>query len=196
MFHKSSRLVAFLLAPLLLSGGCGKADPTSQSQKSRVKAKSGAVWGRDLANALGLQEWKLCSELGSYDCIAEAHRITLGGVEPTVLGIDQPLPNASASAPIAVDRVAISACSQRFDLDQAGSPVLFGPVIQKDSPAARTEVSENLIRRILARNPDKAEVDGLVELHQTLQPLSKNLVRDWSVGACVVVATSTESLFY
>ena len=196
MFLEAPRLIPFLLAPLLLLGGCGKPDPVSTSQKSRVMAKSGVVWGRDLANSLGLQEWELCSELGGYDCIGEAHRITLGGVEPTVLGIDKPLPNASASAPIAVDRVAISACSQRFIKDQAGSPVIFGPVLKTDNVAARKEVSESLIRRILARDPEKAEVEGLLDLYQTLTPLSKNLVRDWSVGACVVVATSTESLFY
>lgn len=178
----------------LLAVGCG--EPDTVSSKGRVMAKTGAVWGRDLALGLGLQEWELCSELGSYDCISDAHRITLGGVEPTELGIDEPLPNASASAPIAVDRVATSACAERYVRDQAGPAVLFGPVLEKDTKKARKEVAEGLVRRVLGREPNEEEVDALLDLHGTLEPISSDLVRDWSIGSCVIVATSTEALFY
>lgn len=184
----------FLLLPLLLVG-CDK-EPTSVSAKGRVVAKSGAVWGRDLATGLGLDEWDLCSELGGFDCIGEAHLITLGGVEPTVLGIDDPLPNASVSAPIAVDRVASSACATRYDRDKIGPAVIFGPVLEADTSAKREDVARGLVRRVLAREPSKDEVASLVELYDTIEPLSSDPVRDWSVGACVVVATSTEALFY
>ena len=185
------------LAPLFFALGCGGDEHTSVSAKARVNAKSGAVWGRDLANGLGLQEWELCSELGAYDCISEAHRITLGGVEPTVLGIDEPLPNASVSAPIAVDRVATSACGLRYDRDKSGdTPVIFGPVLKKDSGRAREEVADALIRRLLARESTKAELESLVALYDTLAPISKDLPRDGAVGMCVIVATSTEALFY
>lgn len=184
-------------APLLLTLGCGGEEHTTVSAKARVNAKSGAVWGRDLANGLGLQEWELCSELGAYDCISEAHRITLGGVEPTVLGIDEPLPNASVSAPIAVDRVATSACGLRFDRDKSGgAAVIFAPVLKKDTPRAREEVAETLIRRLLSREPTKDERETLVALYDTLAPISTDLTRDGAVGMCVIVATSTEALFY
>ena len=185
------------LAPLVVPLGCGGDEYATVSAKSRVNAKSGAVWGRDLANGLGLQEWELCSELGAYDCISEAHRITLGGVEPTVLGIDEPLPNASVSAPIAVDRVATSACGLRFDRDKSGAAaVIFAPVLKKDNDRAREEVAETLIRRLLAREPTKEELESLVALYDTLAPISNDLTRDGAVGMCVVVATSTEALFY
>lgn len=191
--ERSSLGLVFLLGVLAI--GCNR-EPESTSTKARVMAKTGAVWGRDLANGLGLQTWELCSELGAYDCIDDAHRITLGGVEPTRLGIDDPLPNASASAPIAVDRVAISACAERYERDQAGSPVLFGPVLDKDTKKAREEVAGNLVRRLLAREPRDAELDALLDLADELEPVSSDLARDWSVGACVIVATSTEALFY
>jgi hypothetical protein len=177
--------------------GCGGDEYATVSEKARVNAKSGAVWGRDLANGLGLQEWELCSELGAYDCISEAHRITMGGVEPTVLGIDEPLPNASVSAPIAVDRVATSACGLRFDRDKSGgAPVIFGPVVKKDNARAREEVADTLVRRLLARESTKAELESLVALYDTLAPISNDLTRDGAVGMCVIVATSTEALFY
>lgn len=186
----------WFLVGLVLLAACGKPEPTSKSAKARVTAKSGAVWGRDLATGLGLQTWELCSELGTYDCIGEAHLVTLGGVEPTVLGIDEPLPNASVSAPIAADRVAAAACGERFVRDRAGGPVLFGPVLEKDGKAQRQDVTDNLVRRLLAREPTDADREALEALHGELEGTSSDLVRDWSVGACVVVATSTEALFY
>lgn len=190
-----SRLVLLLGAAALLVPGCGK-EPESVSSKARVVAKSGAVWGRDLANGLGLQEWELCSELGGYDCIGEAHRIALGGVEPEVLGVDEPLPNATVSAPIAVDRVAGSACAERWDRDQAGPAVLFGPVLEKDDAKAREEVASHLVERLLGRAATRDELRSLTDLYDTLVPVSSAPTRDWAVGACVVVATSTEALFY
>jgi hypothetical protein len=195
-------LLALLLVALLamtVEGGCGRAeDGEGASKKLRVQAKSGEVWGRDLATGLGLQPWELCTELGTSDCITEAHRITLGGVDSARLGIDEPVDQALVSAPIAVDRVAISACGERFERDRAGAAVIFGPVLDDDDKKARVEVAENLVRRLLSRHPTKADTDGLLALYDVLEPVSKpgQRVRDWSVGACVVVATSTEALFY
>lgn len=187
------RLLPALVGALLACNGA-PAEHSSVSTKARVRAKTGAVWGQDLALGLGLQPWELCAELGAYDCLGEAHLIALGGVEPTVLGIDEPLPDASASAPIAYDRTAISACAQRYDRDKAGPEVLFTP--GKTGPAARREVARSLVRRLLGREPGDAEVAALVDLHDTLAPISTDLDRDWAVGACVMVATSTEALFY
>jgi hypothetical protein len=159
--------------------------------------KTGLVWGRDLANGLGLNEWKLCSELGGYDCIGEAHLVTLGGVEPTTLGIDQPLPNASVSAPIAIDRVASSACATRWARDAAGPAVLFGAVLEADTLPKRKAVAEQLVQRVLGREATADEVKNLAdELYGSVSAVSKDLPRDWAVAACVVVSTSTEALFY
>lgn len=182
----------------LLALACGGDEaPTSVSAKARVQPKAGKVWAQDLANGLGLQTWELCAELGAYDCVEEAHLVTLGGVEPTVLGVNDPLPNASVSAPIATDRVAVSACAARWARDAASpAPVVFGAVLDKDDEKARKEVSEGLIQRLLGRHPNDAEVASLLDLHAALEPVSAELTRDWAVGACVVVATSTEALFY
>jgi hypothetical protein len=165
------------------------------SAKARVRAKTGAVWGRDLASGLGLHPWELCAELGAYDCLGEAHLIATGGVEPTVLGIDEPLTDGSVSAPIAYDRTAISACGVRYDRDKAGPSVIFHKSAYA-APKAREVVAATLVQRLLAREPADAEVAALVDLYDVLQPVSTDLDRDWAVGACVVVATSTEALFY
>jgi len=185
-----------LLLGAVFLGGCKEAEQPSVSTKARVLAKPGPVWGRDLANALGLHDWELCEELGAYDCITEAHRITLGGVEPAELGIDRPLADASVSAPIAVDRVAVAACGERLARDEQGPAVLFGPVLEEMDARARRAVAQDLVRRILARHPTETEVSGLVELYDTIAPLTDDPTREWSIGACMVVATSTEALFY
>lgn len=185
----------FALAAVLFVG-CKESEQPAASTKARVLAKPGPVWGRDLATALALEDWELCAELGVYDCIADAHRITLGGVEPTELGIDAPLPTAAVSAPIAVDRVAVAACGERLARDEAGPAVVFGPVLAQDDARARREVAGNLVRRLLARHPTETELSGLVDLHDTIAPLTDDPRREWSIGACMVVATSTEALFY
>lgn len=213
------RLDSPLLRACLVAGlfvACNKDDPKSTStpaadvsRKARVLPKSGEVWGRDLALGLSLSEHELCRELDSLDCISEAHRITLGGVEPARLGIDEPLETTPVSAPIAADRVALSACSLRYEKDLSGTAVVFGPVL--DAPAAanpdrpfapdpsveaRAAVSESLVERLLARAPNAEELAALEALHSDLQDVSSDPTRDWCIGACMVVATSTEALFY
>ncbi|MEN0066008.1 MAG: hypothetical protein AAGA48_27955 [Myxococcota bacterium] len=190
---------------LLLVGGatlwlvaCGRTpeEARTTSAAGRILPKSGEVWSRDLADGLDLHTWELCRELGEVDCVTEAHLITLGGVEPTRLGIDEPLAEPSISAPIAFDRVAMAACAERYTRDVAGPAVVFGSVIDKDGTRARREVTTRLVQRLLGRNPTRDETDALLALGPELEAISSDPVRDWSIGACVIVATSLEALFY
>lgn len=198
---RPDRLLVLALGLFTVSGAaCKTEDAPGTSSKARVMPKSGQVWGRDLATGLGLQEWELCQELGQMDCISDAHLITLGGVEPTTLGIDQPLANAAVSAPIAVDRVAMAACGARYERDLAGPAVLFGAVLEEkkgaDKEKARDEVARLLVQRLLSRQANDDEVAALVDLYDAVQPIAEDPDRDWAIGACMVVATSTEALFY
>ncbi len=190
-------VIGTLAGLLLLAPGCNTGEgERGVSAKQRVMPKSGEVWGRDLSLGLGLEDWSLCNELGTYDCISDAHLITLGGVEPAVLGIDEPLANASVSAPIAADRVAIAACGERLARDEAGPAAVFGPVLEANTMQNRQTVSAQLVRRLLSRHPTDAEVDALVDLYPAISDISEDPARDWAIGACLMVATSTEALFY
>jgi hypothetical protein len=188
------RRLALLLTLELLSA-CA-AGPRTTSRINRVQPRSGEVWARDLGHALGLQPWELCAELGTRDCVEEAHRVTLGGVEPASLGIDAPLPEPSVSAPMAADRVAISACGERYARDKAGPALLFGPVLERDNRWRRQEVGAALVLRMLGRPATDDELDALEALYDTIKDQTDDPVRSWAVGACVVVTTSTEALFY
>ena len=195
------RLDSLMLSGLFLVGsvaGCGSKEKEVRevSASPRMKAKSGAIWRNDLARALELEPGEICRELGLYDCVDYAHRITMGGVEPERMGIDEPLAEPPSSAPIAFDRTALSACAARLDADRSGSPVIFGPVLAADTAEARAEVATTLVQRVLSREPTQDQVDGLVGLYDSLAPLSNDPVADWSVGACLVVTTSVEALFY
>lgn len=181
---------------LLTLSACGRHDERDTSQKARVVPKSGDVWAQDLSRGLGLEPQALCTELGQFDCITDAHLVTLGGVDPARLGIDEPLANALVSAPIAADRVATSACSERYRRDKEGPAVIFGPILDKDTSGHRKDVAKSLVQRLLVREPNKEELDALESLHDVLEPLSKDLAHDWAIGACITVATSTEALFY
>lgn len=163
-----------------------------RSRAPALKKKSGEQLSQDLAQALDLERDDVCRELGLYDCAQEAHRIVLGGVEPYSLRIDEPLPGIGVSAPIAADRVALSACAARAraDFEGGASPIVFGPLVAGDADG-RSKAVEELYQRLLARAPDPEEmatVAGWTATNMTDQ--------DFATLTCFMVATTLEHLFY
>jgi hypothetical protein len=171
------------------------------SSRPRVKFRGGARWGRDLGQALGLEPGELCNELGRYDCVGAVHRITLGGVEPYSLGIDEPVETAPVIAPMAADRVALSACDVRAERDLAD---VSGAVLFKEMPAdgapdaaAREAMGTRLVEKILRREARADEVAELVAFwDEVLAEEPEDPRRDWATLTCFSLATSTEALFY
>lgn len=168
--------------------------PDASTTASGVRFKGGARLRADLARALGLAPTDVCRELGRYDCATEVHNIVLGGVEPYVLGITRPLPEAPVTAPLAIDRVALAACLRAVERDLADrdAAVIFragpdGTWTATDRRAALTR----LIERTLIRRATDAEIDRLEPLWtEAADPA------EWAVTACFVVTSSVESLFY
>lgn len=165
----------------------GTADPSARAPS--LKRKDGLQLTRDLAQALELDVDAVCQEFSRYDCATEAHRIVLGGVEAENLRIDDPLPGIGVSAPIAVDRVALSACLSRVNLDFGGTPVVFGPLVA-GAPEGRSQVVDALYERLLGRAPDPEERRLLAEWSAPSED------RDFATLACFVVATTLEHLYY
>lgn len=170
------------------------------SHKARVKFKGGERYARDLAAALDLPRDTLCRELGTYDCVGDVHRIALGGVEPYELGVDDPLPVAPVSAAIAIDRVALSACTARVDRDieTPADAALFGPLLTGDPADAgvREGIAADLVDRILRRDATPDEVAALAGLWSDLEADADDPARAWAQLSCFAVATMLESLFY
>ncbi len=176
--------------------------PVAVSPQPKIKFKGHRRWRNDLARALALDEREVCNEMGQYSCTELVHRIALGGSAAEDLGFYTPLPTSTITSPIAADRVALSACIKRVDLDlQSQEPVIFtGPAPMEDGH--REEIIHALYRRLIQREAAPHEVTYFVELlYRDVTSLAPEVslaasARDWAVLSCFVVATSMESLFY
>lgn len=169
------------------------------SLSSRLKARTGTVYANDLAVALELPRESVCKELGRYDCAETVHKIALGGVEPYVLGLQNPLPIAPITAPIAIDRIALNACVERarLDFEEMGQGV-FAPLAVVDGPpsvAVREEVVGGLYRKLLKREANAEELSLAVAFYDELADGTAP-TRDFAVLSCFAVATHVEAVFY
>jgi hypothetical protein len=177
-------------------------EKVAASRQPRVKYKSGARYANDLAAALDLQRDAVCRELGRYDCVDEVHRIVLGGVEPYTLGVREPLPSLGVTAPIAQDRVALAACTERIERDLAASEPVFLTAVDVDAPTPGEleATAGRFYDRILRRAATPDEVSALAQFHSTVtdEPgeSGATATRDWAILSCFMVATTLESIFY
>ena len=173
--------------------GSPSAEGVAQSVTGRVKFKGGSRWGAELSRALELPVDELCKEFGAYSCVGLVHKIALGGMEPYKLAVVEPTEVAPVTAPLAVDRVALSACVKRFALDkESGNPVIFGTL--KGGKPSKEEVAgvvDSLYQRLLARNPSPQEREVL---SQALDGFPS--AEEWAISSCFALASSVEMLFY
>jgi hypothetical protein len=180
----------------------GPTEQLAASRQARVKYKSGARYANDLAAALDLPRDAVCRELGRYDCVDEVHRIVLGGVEPYTLGVREPLPSLGVTAPIAQDRVALSACTARIERDLAASEPVFLTAVDVDAPTPEQleATAGRFYDRILRRAATPDELSALARFHSTVtdEPgeSGASATRDWAILSCFMVATTLESIFY
>lgn len=200
---------------LLLVMGCGSGDdvvaPDDEvgeepalevSSDPDVQWKRAAAVERDLMRALELSSDQLCREVGVAPCVTQVHLVALGGHDPYGLGLYESLAAPLATTPIALDRVALSGCAARADLDRdAGNAAvvftafdLAAATPAADDPQVAAMVTE-LYHRLLARDPLATEIEALGELtiDEAGEPVGG---RDFAVLACYAIATTTEFLFF
>ena len=178
-------------------------DPTPVSPKATVKRKTGARVASDLAQALELDAGELCRELGDQPC-AEVHAIALGGVSAYTAGVFEPLETSSATSPIAVDRLVLSACQTRAyrDFEGDGAPALFGSLsvadgrLDPDGHEVGATIAD-LYHRALLREPKAAETEHLRDLYRQIESAGSTApARDWATLSCYAVFTTLEAIFY
>lgn len=203
---------ALAVLPVLASA-CENGSPAAASagaaSEYRVSAKHDVQWKRhaafesDLALALELDPAALCTELGRASCIRQVHLMPLGGNDPFETGILVPTAEPLATTPAVVDRVLLSACSQRVALDQSapggqarvfGALDLSGPAPAPGDAAVAATITE-LYHRLLARDPSPAELGSVAELTRSAagEPLAAS---DFATLSCFAIGSSTEFLFY
>lgn len=176
--------------------------PPPTSPTANVHFKGPQRLENDLSAVLELDPEEMCTEVGGASCTREVHRVALGGVAPYDLGIYTPA-GIGATAPIAVDRLALQACMRRIDLDRESSePVLFAvPELASGTAdigdAAAAAFIDALYTRALLRHPTDEETQALLLMHADIATSDSLLPgRDWGVATCFAVLTTTEFLFY
>jgi hypothetical protein len=176
------------------------AEQIAASSHANLQWKRAATFESDLAAALELTAEELCSELGSESCTRVVHLAPLGGHDPFKSGLLEPAAEPLATTPAVVDRVVLSACTRRVELDRKAARrarVFRGFAL--DGPAPEPEAAKQLItqlyRRLLARDPAGDELALLGKLTRGAddQPVP---AREFATLACFTIATTTEFLFF
>jgi len=207
------------LAAVFLLSACGiKKDPLQPSQppqptlatsSKKLRFKRSKVLANDFSKVLGLERASLCNELGKFDCTGLIHQGALGDVDPTFVlsnGRYTPSPETGVITTLAVERVALSACLQRVEMDFidfsaalifTGLPVDPSGNLSNAYDPAVTSAIDTLYKRALLRPASDQEIAHLrffyTEIHAEQ---SIDAARAWAQLSCFAVLTSVESLFY
>ncbi|MDP3492937.1 MAG: hypothetical protein Q8R82_07470 [Hyphomonadaceae bacterium] len=179
------------------------------SADPRVKFKDGERYLLDLSANLNMPREDICKELSRYDCMTDAFRIVLGGVEAPNLLVNEPIENAALTSPIAVDRVALHVCSNRvrMDREKPTEAVLFktgafGADGRAKSPDTKwlNATADAIYGSILMRSPGEREIQNLAAYYTQVaegRPAnSADVAADWVTLSCFAVASSLEAVFY
>ena len=211
--HLNHVLVPMMAFGLLACGGGSKADddagaddagPTYDagypaSSKARVKFKGNDRLRNEFARALDLEPNQVCTEFGLYSCTHLVHQVALGGAEPYGLGLNEPLPFTTITTPLAVDRLALTACRTRVDLDFAtpsAALIYKGDLNGADGSDVGNAI-DVLYKRALIREPTPQEAEHLRQLHRDIEALGEgSTARSWAIASCFAVSTTMEQLFY
>lgn len=193
-----------VLAGFLSAAACGGApepvaggEPLTPSTRARLLWKRNVALEQDIGRALELAPDEVCNERGTDSCTREVHHVALGGPAPFSLGLHKALPNPMLSTAVVVDRVLLSACSNRVAKDAAGPAVVFTALELDDAQApdaadaAFAATVTALYRRFLARDPTDEEVEVFGEL--VTEPMT---AQQFALLACYSVGSTTEFLFY
>ena len=183
-------------------GSGGGVELPDTSPKALVRFRGARRLKREMARALELAPNDVCKELGQYECFG-IHGVVLGETDAFGAGIYEPLPDTTATSPIAAERIAMAGCVQRAKLDVGSSsaviftmPVSDGAI---DVDAATTGAAiDTLYRRALGRHAKPSEIEHHRQLYRDIVAAGSSSVpaEHWAALSCFAVLTSMEMLFY
>ncbi len=187
-------------------GGAEPPPENFEATRAQLRFKGAARLREEYARILRLPTDALCKELGLYDCVTEIHQIALGGVEPYKANIFVPFPGVAVGAPLAVERLALSACGERVrrDLATPEAAIFFGR-LPVDAAGALSSIDApevdaaltRLFREALLREPTRADLDVVKGLYaEVAAEAGEAPARTWATLACTTVLTTTEALLF
>jgi hypothetical protein len=183
-----------------VDGNTGNGTPGSVKPGLPQAGKT-LVWKRyrpfeaGLIKGLGLTKEQVCLELGKDSCIDKVHLTVLGGNEPFINGQYERAQSPTVLTAVAIDRVVLSACSRRIELDAAAGA---NAVVFKHFPLTAAKPNDEqikqqaveLYRRILARDPEAPELQAISAFGGTATAGDKI-----ALSLCFAIASSSENIF-
>ncbi len=184
------------------SGNSGPKVPAPQETGDMAPTAPGLdlVWKRyrafehGLVQGLELKKADFCLELGRDACVDKTHLTVLGGNEPYKAGQYERAQKPTVLTAVAVDRIVLSACSNRLELDRKAmaTALVFKhfPLSGSTRSSAQLEAqAKELYQRILARNPEESEVKAISGL------ASEGMSNDkLALMLCFAIASSSENI--
>lgn len=185
--------------------------PEPESSTLATSTRNDLIWRRyraleqGLGTALNLAPGDLCTELGRYDCIDQVHLVALGGNDPLGAGMHEPMKSPTATTPVAIERLVLSACDAAVTADAARPiPLIFldldlstdaEPLNLEDelTSLAVGDTVTSLYRRLHARDPLPAEHETVLKIiTEDPEPMQ---ARTFALLACFSIASTSESVF-
>lgn len=159
----------------------------------------------ELERVLALGPTEVCRELDRFDCTSDVHRVALGGSDPYLANVYEPASEPPLNAPLAWERVVLTACAERVDRDLA-SPTEAAWLKEVDvdqtgaldpaSPAVEHAV-RTIYREGLLRDPSGEEVGAWRDEYRSIADAgAEHPARSWARVLCGAVLTSGEFVFY
>jgi hypothetical protein len=175
---------------------------TTSTARTTLQWKRAGAFEADLSRALDLPRDSLCREFGTASCVHDVHLVPLGGSDPFSTGMFEPAAEPLASTPTVVERIVLSACAARVELDRkAGSEASVFKQLSLDGDAPAPEHEETralvteLFQRLLARDPGNAELATVAALARD-DSGAAIAASDFAKLACFTIGSSAEFLFF
>lgn len=157
----------------------------------------------ELQRVLALEADEVCQELDRFDCTHDVHRVALGGSDPYLANVYARAAQPPLNAPLAWERVVLTACAERVDRDLAEPEAAsWLKEIEIDAagqldPASAAVVTavRTLYREALLRDPAEAELDAWRSAYADLENEAAP-GRSWARLVCGAVLTSAEFVFH
>lgn len=177
---------------------------SAASPKADVKRKRADLLRNSLAKILVLHPQGLCLELGRLPCADLVHKVSLGGMNAYGNAQYRYPDQVSATSSMSLDRLVLSACIQRAQLDliNPAQGIIFKDIeLSADGRLVKNDAVSNSIQtlyhRAFLRDATSSEVENLLQFYEAIyaeQPIG--VARNWMVLSCYSVLTSVEAAFH
>jgi hypothetical protein len=208
-----------LLLMLLAAPGCQKskelsggpavalreqAIPLAASPKAQVKRMRADLLRNNLSKILVLDPQGMCLELGRMPCADLVHKVSLGSMDAYGNAQYRHPEQISVTSAMSLDRLVLSACMQRAQLDlvNPARAVIFKDVeLSADGRLVKSDAVVNAIhtlyQRAFLRDASAAEVENHLQFYEAVYAQQAvGAARNWMTLSCYAVLTSVEAAFY